>query len=230
MARQINEFLPSSERSGQTMHGSNKSWHEAQEEREAQAEHHKRRMHRLWQVMRETYASRWTASYGENPTRTWMQALAGLTTEQIKRAVDRAVLCGDQFPPTLPQFIDWAKGDYAEHRLMEPEEAYQAASHGEYWHRGLYHAVSACGGTYAFRRLPDREARRLFAKAWRETLEAVRDGKRIKAPPIAPPDAKRIAQPGIQQRDIEVGLRAMAKIKATLGMPTDMPEESDAEE
>ena len=54
MARQINEFLPSSERSGQTMHGSNKSWHEAQEEREAQAEHHKRRMHRLWQVMRET--------------------------------------------------------------------------------------------------------------------------------------------------------------------------------
>lgn len=225
MAKQISDYLPTSGIDGQTTHGSNKSWHAAQEEREQAAEHHKRRMHRLWTVMRETYGSLWPASYGQNPNETWTRALAPLTTEQIKRGVDRAIASGQENVVKLPAFIEWAKGDYGDHKLMEPEEAYQAACRGEYWHRGIHHAVCACGGPYAFRRMTTRDGRPMFLRAWRATLERLQDGKTIKLPPVAPPDAKRIAQPEIGQRDIEKGMKAMAQIKATLGMSTDLPEE-----
>lgn len=225
MAKQIGDFLPTSERCEQTMRTANKSWHDAQAEREQEAEHHEKRMKRLWVVMTQTYGTLWPASFGEKPNPMWTKALAPLNDYQIKRGIGKAIASGREHPAKLPEFIAWCLGDYADHKLMDPEEAYQAACRGEYWHRGIHHAVTACGGAWAFRRMSESQGKPAFLKAWKATLEALQHGKTIRLPPVAPPDAVRLAQPEIKQRDIELGMKAMAQIKATLGMSTDLPEE-----
>lgn len=63
---------------------------------------------RLWQRMAEAYGHKWTSSYGVEPNQSWIDGLADMTTDDIKRGLASLKNFQDDegWPPTLLQFRD----------------------------------------------------------------------------------------------------------------------------
>lgn len=86
-----------------------------------------RYLRRLWVVMAERYAHRWTSAMGDTPNASWRQDLSGLTAEQWARGIQRLRDSTDEWPPSLPQFRSWCLGILTEREArIAAEDAWAA--------------------------------------------------------------------------------------------------------
>lgn len=56
------------------------------------------------------YGHRWTSAYGDEPNEFWREETAELTEQQWLQGIQRVKDCTDEWPPTLPQFLNWCLG------------------------------------------------------------------------------------------------------------------------
>lgn len=66
-------------------------------------------MRRLWVRLGDIYGKRFFAEYGDTPNVTWAESIRRLSYEQAAAALETCRTIGDQYPPTLSQFIGRAK-------------------------------------------------------------------------------------------------------------------------
>ncbi len=52
------------------------------------------------------YGHRWSSSYGECDDGTWFKGLYDVSPEQIGVGLEKCRTSGDEWPPTLPIFLD----------------------------------------------------------------------------------------------------------------------------
>jgi hypothetical protein len=94
-------------------------------------EHNGQVMARIWQRMTEVYGHRWISAWGEGtnpdgtPTRaaqTWAEGLARYSLDEIRQAFEKLVKRGDEWPPTLPEFMRLCREKRAApyHRMAGP--------------------------------------------------------------------------------------------------------------
>lgn len=63
----------------------------------------------LWNLLGQTWGSRFLEQYGTQPNEAWSAALAHVSPEAARHALKGLIGEGSAFPPTLPEFISWAK-------------------------------------------------------------------------------------------------------------------------
>lgn len=63
-----------------------------------------RRAAKLWKRFSESYGSKWSDAYSASPLRLWIDAIDGLTDEQIAYGIRKCIRDTPIFPPTLGQF------------------------------------------------------------------------------------------------------------------------------
>jgi hypothetical protein len=66
-------------------------------------------MKHLWRLLGQTWGSKFAENYGPAPNEAWLAALASFSTGDCKYALQKLILEGSPFPPTLPEFIAHAK-------------------------------------------------------------------------------------------------------------------------
>lgn len=64
---------------------------------------------RLWLRLGEMFGTRFAESYGPQPPRSWVEAVGDLRYDQIAGALVRIRNANLAHPPTLPEFIGYAK-------------------------------------------------------------------------------------------------------------------------
>lgn len=73
-----------------------------------------------------TFGHRWTSQYGEEDDGTWLQALRGITPDQVRQALQAVEDSGAEWPPTLPQFKAYCRGRRGEFGIGYVPEVYRA--------------------------------------------------------------------------------------------------------
>lgn len=74
----------------------------------------------IWDAIRQAFPGP-TANWSDEPEPAWAYAVRDLTTDQVRCAIERMMNSGREFPPTAPQFRQWA---------LDPDpEAWRRASH-----------------------------------------------------------------------------------------------------
>lgn len=182
---------------------------------------------RLWEVMTESYGHRWTSHVGEKPNATWKRRLSELTMEQIQRGIDRDFDRGDSWPPSCPEFYELALGGYNDFDMLEPDQAFKAASRRQYERPGVYDAVSAIGA-YEFQRMTADRAKPAFMRAYAKALTRARSGLPLRQPVKVAPE-RRVTHQEPAQGSVEVGRKALAEIRAKLGMKPNHEEQQNGE-
>jgi hypothetical protein len=152
---------------------------------------------------------------GITPNATWKRRLSELTMEEIARGIERDFERGDSWPPSAPEFVRMARGSYQDFGLLDPDEAFRAASSRRYL-KGIYDAVSRVG-VYEFQRMQTDKAKAAFLKSYEKTLDRVRAGARLTEPVL--PDKQITHEP--PPRSEEKHEEAMRQIRETLGMQTE---------
>ena len=65
---------------------------------------------RLWQRLGEMFGTRFAEAYGPRPPDSWVEAVGELRYDQIRGALAKIRNAGLAHPPTLPEFLGFAKG------------------------------------------------------------------------------------------------------------------------
>jgi hypothetical protein len=60
--------------------------------------------------MSNIYGYRWTNSFGTTPSQPWIASLYGLSNAVITEALEKCVIDGLSWPPSLPEFIGMCAG------------------------------------------------------------------------------------------------------------------------
>lgn len=118
------------------------------------------------------YGCLWTASF-QNPAAwdvakdEWADALAGMPTDVIRRALDELRKSGDEYPPNLPKFI---KICHRHFDLPSQEEVFQMIIR-----RDFSHPIATMGfneiGSWEWRNGSEKDLRQKFAKVYRDASE-----------------------------------------------------------
>jgi hypothetical protein len=58
----------------------------------------------LWMRMARIYGHRWISNHGDADDGTWLEGLAGVTLDGIKRGLEACRDSGEEWPPSLPKF------------------------------------------------------------------------------------------------------------------------------
>ena len=66
-------------------------------------------MARLWRAMSHLFGTRWAENYGREPSPVWAAEVDSLTDEQIAIGYQRLLRSGASHPPTLPEFLEFAR-------------------------------------------------------------------------------------------------------------------------
>lgn len=66
-------------------------------------------MANLWRRMTELYGHKFTSAYGDEPNDTWARALAHTTGRQIANGLQACFRREDNWPPTLPEFVEMCR-------------------------------------------------------------------------------------------------------------------------
>jgi hypothetical protein len=61
---------------------------------------------RVWTRLSEMYGNRFLREYGEKPNRSWVEAVARMSDDQVIAALRNLAEQGSVHPPTLPQFVE----------------------------------------------------------------------------------------------------------------------------
>jgi len=74
----------------------------------------------VWQQMAICFGHRWTSNYGEalgkdneltDAANIWLNGLIDLSTDQIKSGLDQMLKAGDEWPPSMPRFVNMCKNE-----------------------------------------------------------------------------------------------------------------------
>ena len=81
--------------------------------------------------MTETFGHAWTSSYGIEPSAAWVDGLADMTLDDVRRGLQAVRDWAERFPPTLPQFRELCRpAQSPAHRdyvpLPQPASGWQA--------------------------------------------------------------------------------------------------------
>ena len=63
----------------------------------------------LWTLLGQTWGNKFLDQYGVEPNEAWSATLAHVSTEAARYALKQLIGEYSPFPPTLPEFIGWAK-------------------------------------------------------------------------------------------------------------------------
>ena len=63
----------------------------------------------IWSLLGQTWGAKFLEQYGPKPNEAWSAALANLEPDSAKYALTKLIDSGSAFPPTLPEFVVWAK-------------------------------------------------------------------------------------------------------------------------
>jgi hypothetical protein len=63
----------------------------------------------LWRLLGQTYGHKFADQYGPTPNEAWSAYLVTIQPEAAKHALQRLILNGEPFAPTLPEFIALAR-------------------------------------------------------------------------------------------------------------------------
>ena len=145
----------------------------------ASSDRHQRRMLILWRTLKSRYGTR---VQDERPPQELVEAMRALTDEQLQWGLDADFLRGASWPPSTPELYRMALGGYREHGMLEPDQAFRAATGRDWQHKGVFHAMRKIG-TFDFRMMSVERARAAFVAAYAETLDDVRSGQAVEIPP-----------------------------------------------
>lgn len=68
-----------------------------------------REIRELWNLLGQTWGSKFLEQYGTEPNVAWSAFLGAITPDAARRALRALVLEGSPFPPTLPEFVALAR-------------------------------------------------------------------------------------------------------------------------
>lgn len=149
-----------------------------------------RAVERLWMRMAEIYGYRWTSAYGEDASagagETWSKGLAGLSTAQLGKGLERCITSADPWPPTLPAFRALC--------LDVPTLAEVRASISKRERSGFMRLIWQHIDGYAFARASTDRSERMLSDAYTAAREFVMGGGELPEPesaPLAPPEASK---------------------------------------
>jgi hypothetical protein len=63
----------------------------------------------IWSLLGQTWGAKFLEQYGPKPNEAWSAALASVEPDAAKYALTKLIDSGSAFPPTLPEFVVWAK-------------------------------------------------------------------------------------------------------------------------
>lgn len=66
---------------------------------------------KFWRSMTDMYGARWLETYGDEPSLLWANQIELLTDEQVKRALRSLLKAASPHPPSLPEFLGYAKNE-----------------------------------------------------------------------------------------------------------------------
>lgn len=141
-------------------------------------------MERLWERMVETYGNAFTSQFGdigETGFDTWVEGLADIPVEGIRRGFIKAVKSGSPYPPNLVTFRTYCI-DFESIGLPSPDAAFDMAAKTRYWQErqklppAVYHA-GADTGWFELRASSDIvRLRRVFAEHYAKRIDQVMSG------------------------------------------------------
>lgn len=146
------------------------------------------------------YGHTWTSTYNDEAMKIWGATFTrrGLTREDLRYGISKAINQGNQFPPNLPEFLELCKMTEADLNLPSFEEAFYEATvtrgqfryqQNGYWkwaHQAqlaVYHAVKNIPDLFNFDHLPEIEARRVFKATWQKVVDPLLAGKPLELMP-----------------------------------------------
>lgn len=97
------------------------------------------RTRKLWRSMTDLFGARWLESYGPEPSPLWANQIEQLDDLQVKRALQTILKSGAQHPPTLPEFLAYARNErVSAPAISEPETSREERAAGRWFlHRSL---------------------------------------------------------------------------------------------
>jgi len=165
-------------------------------------------MNNIWHLLQKIYGKTLVDELGEDMPDIWRNTLAEMTSAQTARGISRCARATDARAPTLGIFVNRCLGNYHDHGMLEPDEAFERAASGDLGPVGIYHAVKAIG-RFRFQRMNARDAAKLFHARYAEALSIMQKGGRLDMAPTAVPAAKRITEllphPGEYSKWLELG-------------------------
>lgn len=132
------------------------------------------------------YPYRWAGQFADTKAvmvakSEWADALAEFSDEEIKHGLSRCRNEGNEFPPSIPQFIQYCLPTVEDLNLPAPDEAYQLAY---VWLRNEADAhpiiknVVELIGRYEFRMKSEKEVKPQFMKIYKQLCERERKAHR----------------------------------------------------
>lgn len=67
------------------------------------------RTRKLWRSMTDLYGARWLETYGDEPSAVWTNQIEPLTDAQVKQALQTILKSASAHPPSLPEFLGYAR-------------------------------------------------------------------------------------------------------------------------
>lgn len=154
-------------------------------------------MAKFWTWMIEIYSNKWTGGYGEKPSKAWSEGLQCINPKEIKLGVDKCVIQGLAWPPSLPEFVALCHYDATDIGAPSIEEAYrEACNHGKdilqdcqggykrtigkkWSHASVYQAYKLVDG---WQFMDSKKQRELFVSKYEQIIQRLSDGEQFYKP------------------------------------------------
>lgn len=142
-------------------------------------------MERLKQIFPSMRSQLADKDYETGVIQQWAIALAEnnlLKPDSIKRGLAKARLHNSPFLPSVGMFIEWCKPNYEDLGLPSEEEALKQALNAHLTkHEAVLHALSMVD-SFELRSASGDVCRRIWKKAWGETIKFAENGGEFKKP------------------------------------------------
>lgn len=148
--------------------------------------------------------------------RSWIKGFmhAGINSlEQIQFGVEQCRRSGEQFAPSVGQFIKWCQPTPEMLGLPEAGKAYREACANAHpaanriWTHPAVHHAACETGFYELANLPEERSRKLFNRNYAITVRMVMNGEALREIPLALPET-------VDVRTEEVGRSALDRLRS----------------
>jgi len=133
------------------------------------------------------FGHRWSSQYGEafakdrlsDAAGVWIDGLSHLTLGMVSMGIDKLATSRNEWPPSLPEFVNWCRPTADELRIPGVDIAYHDAAKGNWSHPIVWHAAKEIG-FYEVSNNGASVTRKRFEKAYMKLVEEARDGRVFK--------------------------------------------------
>jgi hypothetical protein len=169
----------------------------------------------------------------------WALTLAkkGVTSQGLRRCLDKTLDKHPNFAPTLPEVIQMCQLSEEDLGLPSFEEAYYEATIGRgrffgpdgYWkwaqqtHLAVYHAVKNIKDKFRFDRLPEDQTRKIFKEAWQKVVNRLIAGDKLEPVPYVIEDRSEKRKPCSPEEARKWINKCLAILKHQAAMPHSTP-------